>query len=183
MKRKIWTSFVVIIAVAGLLMTASCAKRELTPDDVKKKTSPDSASYSAEKKVQVKEDGVQEKDLYGDTMEKAIENFMNEEIYFAYDSSVIQKKYVSVLKKKAQWIRANNSVSITLEGHCDERGTEAYNLALGDRRAENVKRFLTDSGICERRITTISYGEELPVDTRSTESAWVKNRRVHFILK
>ena len=70
----------------------------------------------------------------------------------------------------------------TIEGHCDERGTNEYNLDLGDRRAESAKAFLTDLGIDPARLTTISYGEERPVDPRHMEEAWAKNRRDHFVV-
>ena len=73
-------------------------------------------------------------------------------------------------------------VTVTIEGHCDERGTNEYNLALGDRRAESAKRFLTDLGISATRLTTVSYGEERPVDPRHNEEAWAKNRRAHFVI-
>jgi peptidoglycan-associated lipoprotein len=71
---------------------------------------------------------------------------------------------------------------VTIEGHCDERGTNEYNLALGDRRAESAKSFLIDLGIDSSRLTTISYGEERPVDPRNMEEAWAKNRRDHFVV-
>ena len=84
--------------------------------------------------------------------------------------------------QKAEWMRENPNATVTIEGHCDERGTNEYNLALGDRRAESAKAFLTDLGIDSSRLTTISYGEERPVDPRSDEEAWAKNRRAHFVV-
>jgi peptidoglycan-associated lipoprotein len=72
---------------------------------------------------------------------------------------------------------------VVIEGHCDERGTNEYNLALGDRRAFSAKSFLVDLGIADSRLTTISYGEEQPIDSRSTEDAWTQNRRAHFVIK
>ena len=84
--------------------------------------------------------------------------------------------------KKAAWLRANANVTVTIEGHCDERGTNEYNLALGDRRADSAKAFLVDLGIAASRLTTISYGEERPLCTQKTEECWAKNRRDHFVL-
>jgi len=78
------------------------------------------------------------------------------------------------------WMRENPGVSVLIEGHCDERGTEEYNIALGQRRAESVKMFLVDTGISASSLNTISYGEEQPLDSGKTESAWAKNRRAHF---
>jgi len=78
--------------------------------------------------------------------------------------------------RKAEWLRENPDATVTIGGHCDERGTNEYNLALGDRRAESAKAFLVDLGIDASRITTISYGEERPVDPRNNEEAWAKKQ-------
>jgi peptidoglycan-associated lipoprotein len=86
------------------------------------------------------------------------------------------------LLRKAEWLRENSDVTVTIEGHCDDRGTNEYNLALGDRRAESAKAFLVDLGIAAARITTISYGEERPVCTQQTEECWAKNRRDNFVV-
>lgn len=111
------------------------------------------------------------------------ERFMNEDIYFAYDESTITPQAQEILRNKAAWLRENTRTSVIIEGHCDERGTTEYNLALGDRRAESVKAFLINLGIPGSRMTTISYGEEKPVDPGHSESAWAKNRRAHFIIE
>jgi len=87
------------------------------------------------------------------------------------------------LRRKAQYMRENPDLKVVIEGHCDERGTNEYNLALGDRRANSAKIFLSDLGISSSRMTTISYGEERPVDARSNEEAWAKNRRAHFVIE
>ena len=86
------------------------------------------------------------------------------------------------LRKKAQWLKENSAVSVTIEGHCDNRGTNEYNLALGDRRAYSAKVFLIDLGIAETRLQTLSFGEERPLDPVETEEAWAKNRRAHFVI-
>ena len=80
----------------------------------------------------------------------------------------------------ADWLRANPQATVTIEGHCDERGTSAYNIALGDRRAESAKAFLSDLGIDGNQLSTISYGEERPLLNGQNEEAWAKNRRAHF---
>lgn len=81
------------------------------------------------------------------------------------------------------WLRSNFDVAITIEGHCDERGTNAYNLALGERRAESVKTFLAGLGIDQSRLATISYGEERPLDPGHGETSWSRNRRAHFSIR
>lgn len=108
------------------------------------------------------------------------ERFINADIFFEFDSSTLSPKAESILKAKAEYMRRNTSLSIIIEGHCDNRGTTEYNLALGERRAESVKGFMVDLGIAETRIRTISYGEERPLAAGSDEADWSQNRRAHF---
>ncbi|NIR17957.1 MAG: peptidoglycan-associated lipoprotein Pal, partial [Desulfobacterales bacterium] len=88
----------------------------------------------------------------------------------------------AILVKKAEWLRNNQEFSVRIEGHCDERGTNEYNLALGERRANAAWKFLNALGISGSRMTTISYGEERPADTGHNETAWSQNRRDEFKL-
>jgi peptidoglycan-associated lipoprotein len=106
--------------------------------------------------------------------------FTNEDIYFDYDSSTLTLEARTILQEKADWLRANPGVNIVIEGHTDERGTVAYNLALGDSRAESARIYLSDLGIDPARMRTVSYGEESPADPGHNEAAWARNRRVHF---
>jgi peptidoglycan-associated lipoprotein len=106
--------------------------------------------------------------------------FINEDIHFDFDKYNLLPMAQQILQKKAEWLRNNPDVSVIIEGHCDERGTNEYNLALGDRRAESAKAYLVDLGIARSRLTTVSYGEERPVDPGHNEVAWAKNRRAHF---
>ncbi len=108
------------------------------------------------------------------------ERFINADIFFEFDSSTLSAEAESILRDKAEWMRRNPSLTIVIEGHCDNRGTTEYNLALGERRAESVKGFLIDLGIADTRIRTISYGEERPLARGDNEAAWAKNRRAHF---
>ena len=87
-----------------------------------------------------------------------------------------------ILNSRADYLRANSGVTVTVEGHCDERGTEAYNIALGERRAKSVKNFLVDMGISANRLKTISYGEERPIAMGQDEASWAKNRRAQFMV-
>jgi len=113
----------------------------------------------------------------------ARELFVNEDIYFEFDSSVLSLSSQDILKIKGAWMMEYPGVSVILEGHCDERGTSEYNIALGDRRAESVKKFMVDLGIAQELLTTISYGEERPLFLEHNDGAWAKNRRVHFVLE
>ena len=108
--------------------------------------------------------------------------FINEDVYFSLDASNLSPIARTVLSDKADWLLRNKNVTVTIEGHCDERGTSEYNLALGDRRAESAKAFLVDLNISPERMGTISYGEERPVDDGKNEEAWAKNRRAHFTI-
>jgi len=101
-------------------------------------------------------------------------------VYFAYDSSELNPTALTTLKQNAELIKQLPNTLIQLEGHCDERGTQEYNLALGERRAMAVRDYLIRLGISGDRLVTISYGEEDPADPGHTESAWAKHRRVEF---
>ena len=108
---------------------------------------------------------------------------LKENIFFEFDKATLTPEARETLIDNGKWLRMNADVVLTIEGHCDERGTNGYNLALGDRRAENVKTFLIDLGVDDSRITTISYGEERPLDRGHGETAWAKNRRAHFLIR
>jgi peptidoglycan-associated lipoprotein len=109
--------------------------------------------------------------------------FLNEMALFDFDKSDIRPDAAEVLKRKAGWLKENAAVNVIIEGHCDERGTAAYNLALGDRRAQSAKKFLVNLGIDAKRMETISYGKERPLDPGHNEAAWAKNRRAQFVIK
>lgn len=104
-----------------------------------------------------------------------------ETVYFDYDESTLRKDARDNLAKNAKWLKENPDVEIIIEGHCDERGTTDYNIALGDRRAKSVRDYLRKLGIKGNRIATISYGEEKPVDFGHNENAWAKNRRAEML--
>jgi peptidoglycan-associated lipoprotein len=102
--------------------------------------------------------------------------------FFPYDSAVITPESQENLGTTAQWLRNHRTYHVMIEGHCDERGTEQYNLALGDKRAYDAREYLATLGIDTQRISTISYGKEKPFDEGHDETAWAKNRRAHVVL-
>jgi peptidoglycan-associated lipoprotein len=102
--------------------------------------------------------------------------------YFDYDKADIRADAHDALSATAQFLRTNPQVKVVLEGHCDERGSTEYNLALGDRRASAAKNFLVSLGISGDRVETVSYGKEKPFCTASTEDCWQQNRRGHFVM-
>ncbi len=102
-------------------------------------------------------------------------------VYFDFDSSTISSESRAIIEAHAADMRARRGASVALEGHCDERGTREYNLALGERRAQAVARLFRALGVAANRITTVSYGEEKPVALEHNEAAWRQNRRVEII--
>ena len=103
------------------------------------------------------------------------------DIHFAYDSYELDGSARDVLAANAEWLKENRRARTEIEGHCDERGTVEYNLALGAKRAKAVKDYLVSLGISSERLTTISYGEELPLCRDASEQCYARNRRVHFV--
>ena len=100
----------------------------------------------------------------------------DERVFFGYDQYTLSPEAREVLTNQAQWLNTYDGVRAVIEGHADERGTREYNLALGARRAEAVKSFLVNQGVDPRRLTTVSYGKERPIDGRSSEDGWARNR-------
>jgi peptidoglycan-associated lipoprotein len=105
-----------------------------------------------------------------------------DDVFFVYDSAKLNGDAKRKLESNANQIKDASSASVTIEGHCDERGTIAYNLALGERRAKAAKDYLVSLGVSASRVKVISYGKERPFVTGHDESAWSKNRRAHFVV-
>jgi peptidoglycan-associated lipoprotein len=186
MTKRFWSGLALLLVVPGFLLAASCAKKAI-------KSEPGAGLEQAgergagERGMSLEEQRLKEERLREEARARAEsterEAFENERIYFEFDKSTLLPESITVLKKKAKWLSANSQVSITIEGHCDERGTNEYNIALGDRRAQAAKGYLIDLGIDARRMTTISFGEERPADPGHNEAAWAKNRRDEFIIE
>jgi peptidoglycan-associated lipoprotein len=105
------------------------------------------------------------------------------DVHFEFDRSEISPAAAKILEVNVRWLKANPRQLVLIEGHCDERGTGEYNLALGERRAKTTITSLVSLGVAADRITIISYGEERPACTDKAEACWVQNRRAHFLLK
>jgi len=105
------------------------------------------------------------------------------EVFFDFDKYDIRAEDAKTLDANAAWLKTNADNLLLIEGHCDERGTNEYNLALGERRAKATMNYLVSQGIQANRITIISYGEERPICTEKTEACWAKNRRANFLVK
>jgi peptidoglycan-associated lipoprotein len=103
-----------------------------------------------------------------------------EDVHFEYDQAELSDQARATLERNAQWMKAHPAAKVRVEGHCDDRGTVEYNLALGERRAQSTRDYLVSLGVAADRLATVSYGKERPLDTGTTESAYARNRRAHF---
>jgi peptidoglycan-associated lipoprotein len=102
------------------------------------------------------------------------------DIQFEYDRSILTDSARATLEKHALWLQSHREAKVRVEGHCDERGTVDYNLALGEQRARAAREYLVSLGVAGDRLSTVSYGKERPVDSANNEAAWARNRRDHF---
>ncbi len=102
-------------------------------------------------------------------------------VFFEYDKSVLSSEENAKLSGNADWMKINSSVKLTIEGHCDQKGSNEYNLSLGERRANAIKKILQDMGVPSSRLTTVSFGEEKPLISTDDETAMSKNRRANFV--
>ena len=118
----------------------------------------------------------------GELNRYAVENGLLGDVYFDFDKSDLEMEATDRLAANAAFMREHPNLVFTVEGHCDERGTNAYNLALGDRRANAASSYLVSLGIDAGRLSSVSYGEERPQCTTSAESCWSRNRRAHFVI-
>jgi len=190
MRKKFWIHLALLLVIPGLLFTASCAKKTVKSDTsataAEERQTEETATQAqqereqqaaAEAAAQIAEETAQRDSMIQKNM------FESESIYFEFDSSALSPVAQGVLSGKADYLRDNPGTQVIIEGHCDERGTPEYNLALGDRRAESAKNFLVNLGVDASRFTTVSYGEENPVDMGSNEEAWAKNRRAKFLIE
>ncbi len=179
MRKKLKVTLIIACSIfLALSFMSGCASKkkvvEQPKPEVQKPPEPKPAP-----KPQVKEAPRQVKERVEEKVVELRESSFDT-IYFDYDKSDIRADQRDSMNKNARLLNDNKNVGIRLEGNCDERGTNEYNMALGDRRANSVRQCLIDYGITSSRITTISYGEERPVDAGQNEDAWAKNRRCEF---
>ncbi len=187
-KNSLWLSVVAVLAAVSLLTLGACStkKKETLPAAGEKTEAGTSvggegaagASQSAGAGGVTAEERTQQ----GQRDASYTEESQLKDVLFDFDKSDIRPDARDVLKANADWIKANAKSKIQIEGHCDERGTNEYNLALGERRANAVKKYLVSLGVEADSLYTISYGEELPIDPGHSEEAWSKNRRAHFLV-
>ena len=174
MKRLHKTTMIAMLIVV-LVGTTGCPRRGSMPDD-------------ADLDRAGRDGRLGDSALGGSSLERAKRGLSPQEdgvlgdVRFGYDAYGIDGGGQMVLDSNLGWLRDHDAAKVELEGHCDDRGTIEYNLALGARRAKTVKDYLVNNGIAANRIATISYGEELPVCDEQAEGCWARNRRVHFVI-
>jgi peptidoglycan-associated lipoprotein len=180
-----------LILMGMALMFGGCSKKqpvvsEASTQDAsaKMREEEEAARRAREAAIAERERRAQEESMRRSAAQMGMtrDEFVNQDVLFAFDDYTLSDSAKSILDKKASWMRDNGSAAVKIEGHCDERGTTAYNLALGERRANAAKQYLSALGISGARMSTVSYGEQFPLDPGHTESAWVRNRRAHFTL-
>jgi peptidoglycan-associated lipoprotein len=190
-KSRAWILGALMLAML-LVLPVSCAKKKVTmeaePMEEERVVEDTAAQQAAEAEAarreaemaKMSEADRQREESAMMAEEARMRAFVEENIHFDFDKYVLTSKAMMILDEKASYLREHPAVRVLIEGHCDNRGSNEYNLALGDRRANSAKNYLVKSGVAESRITTISYGEEQPLCTENTESCWWKNRRDQF---
>ena len=193
-KHRIITALALTILI--IFFAAACTKSKISSEPIPTTSAEEEAARRAEEEARqrelarqkalaeenLKEESFSE-NLASERVEEDKTRFENEDIHFDFDSIQLAPEAQEILNKKWKWLRKHPSATVTIEGHCDNRGTNEYNLALGEGRAQSAKTYLMDLGIDISRLNTLSYGEERPLDPQQSESAWAKNRRAHFVIE
>jgi peptidoglycan-associated lipoprotein len=193
MQKRTIVSLTLALFCSSLLITGSCTKKEFrteegrpvagAPEEAGDRGEPSKIEMSVleeEKRAEAERRARTREQERTQMLQDEIQAFESAPIYFDFDRSTLKPPARQTLTKKAKWLRANPRFSVQIEGHCDEQGSNHYNLALGERRASATAKFLTGLGISASRISTISYGEERPAVRGHDEEAWAKNRRAEF---
>ena len=160
-----------LITALSLLFVAACATKPKDAADAS-----GSGTTSSDSSVEGSITETAGSGIVAGSQEDLIVN-VGDRVFFGYDSSDLDSDALELLQDQVAWLKQNSSVSVTIEGHCDERGTREYNLALGEKRAQAVKNYLIGLGISPDRVATISYGKERPAVVGSNDGAWAQNRR------
>lgn len=174
-----------ILVSATALLLAACSKdpepvaEVSVPDQTSVESSTSSGQPSAVEMQRMEEERLASelRDQMGSANQAGLDAYAGDRVFFEYDSSELTDEARASLAKQAKWLEYHSRVRVTVEGHCDERGTREYNLALGERRANAVKSYLMALGVPVSRLSTISYGKERPAVVGNGESSWSQNRR------
>jgi len=185
--RKHWTILALALMALVIFSFSACSKSKISSEPSTTMSAEEEARKRAEEEARqeaLREENLREEALGEEQAKERMETersmFENDDIFFEFDSIRLTPEAQEILTQKAAWLRKNPRARVTIEGHRDDRGTNEYNLALGEGRAQSARDFLVDLGIKESRLNAISYGEERPQCTESNEACWEKNRRSHF---
>jgi len=174
--------FIVLLIVVAF----GCAKKQIKTTEEPTAKDKRAAEETVATKKEVVEDKLytakKEGDIASETEKITAEEAISRDVLFDFDQYDIRPDARPILDSVAAWMNSHKGVSITIEGHCDERGTNEYNLALGEKRAKAARDYLSLLGVSSGRISLMTYGEERPACTQSSEECWQKNRRAHFVL-
>ena len=182
MKRKPLAASLAALLLGSLLALAACQKKApTTTAEAKPTPAPTSAPAVVTPPPPPPRTEVTESPLSGDLAELNKKGYLRD-AFFDYDKSDLRDDARATLAANADWLKKFPSVQVLIEGHCDERGTAAYNLALGDRRANAARDYIASLGVDGSRIKTVSYGKERPICTDSNEGCWQRNRRAAFVI-
>ncbi len=183
-RNKIFGAASIALVLASFMLLTGCQKKAIVQPEVSQPSAqqPEAMQQQkgAEKVTEQKVETVKSTDIASPYAEERRGMFAD--ILFDYDQYDVKEAYKPEMRKISEWMAKNSSAVVSIEGHCDERGTNEYNLALGDRRAKSVKDYLLSLGVPSSRIETISYGEEKPACMEQNEECWAKNRRAHFVI-
>ena len=182
MHRKL-TVLTLVTLMAALALAAGCKKKAPT---TAQEARPPVTATSPETQVAPPATTAPRRDVEAEVLSQDIDK-MNKagyltDAFFDYDQSDLREDARTALAADAEWLKRYPTVQVLVEGHCDERGTAAYNLALGDRRSNAAKEYLVSLGVDGSRIRTVSYGKERPFCTESSETCWQQNRRGHLVI-
>jgi peptidoglycan-associated lipoprotein len=184
---KIFTILMSLI-VGLMLFTTACSKKAVEADSSMEQeqaaqdSQPQPEPIDTESQADMSSSALDEQSA-AQAAQEAKTLFLNAHIFFEFDSAMLGAEAQDLLRQKAQWLSENPDVTaILIEGHCDERGTDAYNMALGSRRANVVKEYLMNLGVETSRLDTQSFGEEKPLVMGNDEAAYSKNRRASFVI-
>ncbi len=162
------------LVLLALFFLSACSKKDIRQDEPVITTDESSSA-----RIALETPPAVEKDESAGAVGTPVPEMQT--VFFGFDSFTLSERARETLKQNANWLKANESTRIQIEGHCDERGTTEYNLALGEKRANAARAFLVRLGVKSSRVSVISYGKERPDAMGHSESAWAKNRRATFI--
>ena len=173
LREQLFMFYKFFISTLMVLFLAACAT---TPKDSADSSGSGSSSSGSDVSSEGTITETAGSGIVSGSQEDLIVN-VGDRVFFGYDSSDLDSDALELLQDQVAWLKQNSDVSVTIEGHCDERGTREYNLALGEKRAQAVKNYLIGLGINPDRVSTISYGKERPAVVGSNDGAWAQNRR------